>query len=367
MIEKNKKDEKKEQNNQKFKQKLQKIKKNSKKLSLYSFIAALTYISVLMCLFVFYLLNIFVYKFNIYDMTSTGTPLALTVMLLISLCVAVGVSFLFSRTLSRPIENLCKATNEVAKGNFNVKLEPSKNDTINKLVENFNQMTKDLQSIESLQADFISNVSHEFKTPLNVIQSYAKMLKKKDLDEETRNKYEQVLENNIKKLSTLTSSILNLSKLENQRLEFEKTTFALDEEIRQSILALTPEWESKHIDFDLDLDPIEYFGAKELLAQVWNNLINNAIKYSYDGGKIFISLKKDEGLILINVTDNGIGMDEDTVEHIFDKFYQADSSHYSVGNGLGLPLVKQILDICNGEIFVESTPKKGSTFIVSLI
>jgi len=225
-------------------------------------------------------------------------------------------------------------------------------------------MTEELKSIETLKTDFISGVSHEFKTPLSVIQSYSKALRKPNIDEETRKKYEKVIDTNIQKLTNLTNNILGLTKIENQQIIRDECEFLIDEQIRQCIVSLEPEWKEKNIEFDLDLTPIQYYGSKSLMAQVWQNLIGNAIKYSNNEGKISISLKKENEKIIIKISDNGIGMSEETQKHIFDKFYQADTSRSSSGNGLGLAIVSKILEISNGSITVESQENKGSTFTV---
>ena len=264
------------------------------------------------------------------------------------------------------IKKMEEATEEVAKGNFKIQLELCKDARINSFVNNFNKMVKELDNKETLQEDFISNVSHEFKTPLSVIQSYSKSLRRKGLDNNTKKQYEEILDSNIKKLTNLTSNILNLAKLENQEIILDKKEFLLDEQIRQTVVSFQPEWSKKNIEFDLNLPKTTYFGSEELISQIWQNIISNAIKYSFDDGKIKISLKLKEEEIFVSISDNGIGMSKEVCEKIFNKFYQADTSHSGEGNGLGLALVKRILKICDGDISVKSEANKGSTFIVKL-
>lgn len=288
------------------------------------------------------------------------------VLFLISLFIGTIISTLGAKKITMPIRELEKAMSQIAKGNFDIQVSPVKNGELNEFVSNFNLMVRELKSNETLKTDFISNVSHEFKTPLSVIQAYSKSLRRSDLDNDTRKHYEEVLDSNIKKLTNLTSNILSLSKLENQEIVLNKTEFYLDEQIRQSILFLEPEWQKKDIEFDLKLPKTTYYGSQELLDQVWQNLISNAIKFSHTQGKITISIQSNDEHHIISITDNGIGMDDETQKRIFDKFYQGDNSHSSEGNGLGLALVSRILNICDGKISVSSKKDKGSTFIVTL-
>lgn len=264
------------------------------------------------------------------------------------------------------IKALEEATEQVAKGDFAVEVELTNNDDINSFIVNFNKMVRELDNMETLKEDFISNVSHEFKTPLTVIQSYSKALQKPDLDPETRKAYGAVLDQNIKRLSTLTTNILSLSRLENQEIALNKKNFLIDEQIRQSILDLEPQWSKKNIEFKLDLPKTEFYGPEDLIGQVWQNIIGNAIKFSNDNGEIAISISQTDDDIHITIADNGIGMDEATASKIFDKFYQGDTSHSSEGNGLGLALVSRIVKICDGLVSVKSELNKGSTFFVTL-
>ena len=312
----------------------------------------------------FYGMNALNYKYDILKSDTFSRLLSLSIMLIVSVILGAIISYFVARKLANPINQIKEATHKVAKGNFDIKLDNIKNSSLNELIDDFNKMTEELKSIETLKTDFISGVSHEFKTPLSVIQSYSKALRKPNIDEETRKKYEKVIDTNIQKLTNLTNNILSLTKIENQQIIRDECEFLIDEQIRQCIVSLEPEWKEKNIEFDLDLTPIQYYGSKSLMAQVWQNLIDNAIKYSNNEGKISISLKKENEKIIIKISDNGIGMNEETQKHIFDKFYQADTSRSSSGNGLGLAIVSKILEISNGSITVESQENKGSTFTV---
>lgn len=324
------------------------------------------FVCLLVCIFFLFLLTFISYKLGILSERAGNPIVVLIMLLLISLILGAVLSVFGAKKITKPIEKLKNATSEIAKGNFDVVVESDKNPELEELIDNFNKMAKELKNNETLKTDFISNVSHEFKTPLSVISAYSKALRKNDLPPKTRKKYEEVLDSNINKLSTLTSNILMLSKVENQEIVLDKTEFLIDEQIRKSILALEPEWKKKNISFDLMLPTTKYYGNADLISQVWQNIIGNAIKFSNQNSKITISLTSNYQQTTIRISDNGIGMNEETIKHIFDKFYQGDTSHSVEGNGLGLALVSRILKISNGEISVKSAENKGTTFIVTL-
>lgn len=343
------------------------MKKNdNKKKNYYLWISLIVFVCLLGVLVFYYGLNILDYRFKIINLEAATPITTLSILLAISLFLGVAISLLVGKNVSKPIEDMKKATTEIAKGNFDIKIPPVKNKTINEIIENFNTMAEELKSIETLKSDFISNVSHEFKTPLSIIQTYTKAIVKPDISQEDKQKYFDVIETNIKKLSSLTTNILALSKLENQKIDIEKTTFLLDEQIRQSILLLEPKWKTKNINFNLNLEKTKFFGAENLTAQIWQNLLDNAIKFSNSGGLITVSLKNTETEIIAIISDTGIGISEQKLPKIFDKFYQADTSHSSSGNGLGLTLVKQIIESLDGEIQVSSQENKGTTFKIIL-
>ncbi len=265
-----------------------------------------------------------------------------------------------------PILRLNKATQEVAKGNFDIQVVNKSSDEVGQLTKSFNKMIQELKRIEYLRKDFINSVSHEFKTPLASIQGFAKLLQKGNLSEEERQEYADIIVEETARLSRLSSNILRLSSLDNQEIIDKRTLFSLDEQIRKTILLLEPEWSKKNISFDLDLDELQYQGDEELLQQVWINLLNNAVKFSHENGTINLRLSKTASAVKVEISDSGIGMSEETVLRIFERFYQGDSAHSRDGNGLGLSLVKRILDLCNGNINVKSTLNEGSTFTVEL-
>lgn len=304
-------------------------------------------------------------SFNEKSMHIRGFFLATTT-LIISTIIATIISGISSKQILQPIRALSKATEEVAKGDFSVRLDIPKDYEFGLLTKNFNKMVHELSSIETLRNDFVSNVSHEIKTPLASIQGFAKLVQDKNFNDNERNEFAEIIINESSRLSKLASNILKLSKLENQDIITEKVEFALDEQIRCAILIMEPEWSEKNIDLDIDLDRVNIIENEDLLQQVWLNIIGNAIKFTNEGGTIRIKLMDLKNNIVVKVSDNGIGMNEETQRHIFEKFYQGDKSHLSKGNGLGLALVKRILELCNGEIRVKSNSNYGTTFTVEL-
>ena len=276
---------------------------------------------------------------------------------------------LLSRWIFSPIARLGKAMNQVAKGDFEVRLkEDSMFREIEEINHNFNLMTRELGATEILKTDFVSNVSHEIKTPVSAIEGYATLLQgAADVTEEERQMYVEKILFNTARLSKLVSNILFLSRLDNQAIVAQYTVFSLDEQIRQAILQLEPDWSEKELEFDVEMDNVSYYGPESVMIHIWTNLIGNAIKFSPPKGLISISLTQDRRQIRFAVEDQGPGVPEDAKEHIFDKFYQSDSSHKQEGNGLGLALVKQILAICGGSVSVQNLTPCGCRFTVDLM
>ena len=288
---------------------------------------------------------------------------------LIGTCLLVGilVTSQLSKFFFNPIKRLRGAMDKVAEGDFSVRLEEkSSSKEIMEIYTGFNLMANELSSTEILQTDFVSNVSHEFKTPINAIEGYSTLLQDSDnLDDDQREYIDKILFNT-RRLSSLVGSILLLSKLENQQIPSHQVEYRLDEQVRQSIVALEPAWEQKDIEFDVELDRISYLGNEPMMRHVWDNLISNAIKFSPNGGTVKIHLAKKLKRLIFTVEDQGPGLSEEAQKHIFDKFYQADASHKQEGNGLGLALVKRILTIEKGQITAENIPEGGCRFTVTL-
>ena len=284
-----------------------------------------------------------------------------------SVFIGMFLSTAFSRRIVKPINDLISATNEVTKGNFDVWVESTdKSNELNDLIHSFNNMAKELESIEIFRNDFINNFSHEFKTPIVSIKGFAKQLQKDDLSKEDRKEFTDIIISESDRLTHMATNILLLNKYENQEILSSQTSFLLDEEIRKVLVILEKEWSQKELTLDLLMDEVHYTGNEEMLSQVWMNLISNAVKFSDDYGILTVRCFEEEKSVIVQITDYGIGMSEETVAHIFEKFYQGDLGHKAQGNGLGLSIVKRILNICGGDIEVQSAIGKGSTFIVRL-
>ncbi len=288
-------------------------------------------------------------------------------LLIFSLAIALFASWLLTKYFFSPIKKLQNGMSQVAEGNFNVKLETDvSTKELSELIAGFNMMVKELKSTEILQSDFVSNVSHEFKTPINAIEGYATLLQTHDGIDSIENEYIEKILFNTRRLSSLVSNVLLLSKIDNQILGLQKNEFNVSEQIREEILALEAAWCEKDIEFDIELEEITYLGYENLMRHVWSNLIGNAVKFSPQGGEIKINLQNVDKSIVFIIEDFGPGISEEARKHIFDKFYQADTSHKSEGNGLGLALVKKIVNISDGEITVWNRAEGGCRFTVTL-
>lgn len=284
-----------------------------------------------------------------------------------SVILGLFLSHIIGKIFLRSINEINNATKAISNGDFTFRL--NENRTIKEIQEmshNFNMMAKELQNTELFRDDFIKNVSHEIKTPLSTIEGYATLLQNEQLDEKTRHQYLHKIIKNTHRLSSLTSNILLLSKIENQEITHDFCLFSLDEQIRECILSQETLWSKKGIQFELDLDFINYYGNETLLPHVWNNILSNAIKFSHEKGYIDILLKQKKNNIFVIITDYGSGMNEEVKNRIFEKFYQGDTSHKSIGNGLGMTLAQRIVNIHHGNIEVDSTEGKGTTFTVTL-
>lgn len=272
--------------------------------------------------------------------------------------------------IGNPINKILEATRQITSGNFDIKLEIShpynKYNEYDIIMENLNIMAQELSKNEVLKSDFISNVSHEIKTPLAIIQNYATLISNNNLDKEKQKEYVFNLIQATKRLNNLIGNILKLNKLENQKILPKLENMDLAEALRLSILTFEDLIDNKEIDLDCDIDDVDILSYEGYWDIVFNNLISNAIKFTPKKGKISISLKQDNNFAIIKIKDTGCGISNEVGKHIFDKFYQGDTSHSGEGNGLGLALVKKVIDILGGEIFVESTIGVGSTFTIKL-
>ncbi|MDS0525235.1 HAMP domain-containing histidine kinase [Clostridium sp. SHJSY1] len=306
-------------------------------------------------------------RYNIISTTEKNPLAVLIIGFIVSTIIGTILTFFVGNYVLKPMNELIKATKEIAKGNFNIKVSNLNYEReLGELIKNFNIMTNELNNKEMFNKDFINNFSHEFRTPIVSIRGFARQLQKTSLTDDERLEFTDIIIRESERLSNMSSNILILTKLENQEIITEKKFFSLDEQIRNCILLLQMQWEKKNIDFNLELDSVEYFSNEEMLSQIWVNLLNNAIKFSKEHGEINVQCQDEGSNIKVKISDNGIGMDDDTIHHIFEKFYQGDLAHKSEGNGLGLSLVKRIVDLCGGKVVVKSQFGKGTEFIIRL-
>ena len=294
----------------------------------------------------------------------------LAVILFLSL-VCTGIDFVRRKiTVNKPAQDILAATDKIAAGDFSVRLRISHDyrrySQFDYIKENLNKMAAELAKTEVLHTDFISNVSHELKTPLAVIQNYAAALQNESIGAKTRQKYADTLVSASKRLTALVTNILKLNKLENQELTPEYEKVRLGDMLAETIVQFDELIESQSLVLMCDLVGVELVSCPNYLEIVWNNLLSNAIKFTDAGGKISVSVKRAEGGAVVKVSDTGCGISPETGAHIFEKFYQGDTSHSKEGNGLGLALVKKVIDVIGGEITVESEEGKGSTFTLRL-
>lgn len=273
-------------------------------------------------------------------------------------------------TVERPVRQITEAAEKIMQGDFSARVPPihgAGTDGFNRIGDAINQMAAELASTETLRTDFIANVSHELKTPLAVMGNYATMLQRPGLTEDEKNDYARAISEAARKLAQLITNILKLNKLENQQIFPRAEEFDLSEQFCQALLQFEDAWEQKELNIETDIeDGVLIRSDAELLNLVWNNLISNAVKFTPPHGTVRLSLTAGDESILVSVSDTGCGMKSETGRHIFEKFYQGDRSHATQGNGLGLALVKRVMDILNGEIGVQSVYGEGSTFTVKL-
>lgn len=275
------------------------------------------------------------------------------------------------RAFDKPMRTLGEAARKVSQGDFSVYIKPlhpaQKQNYVDMMFNDFNKMTEELGSLDMMKKDFIANVSHEFKTPLAVIQNYAQELQNPELDEATRQEYVGIILSASANLNSLVGNILRLNKIENQTITLNQTHFDLCRQLCDCAIGFEERWEAKNLDFGVEVEEkCPFYGDAELLSLVWNNLLSNAIKFTPENGTVTLREFSDESTVTVQVIDSGCGMDAQTVKHIFDKFYQGDTSHSKEGNGLGLSLVRRVTELVGGAVQVESTPGKGSTFTVVL-
>ena len=274
-------------------------------------------------------------------------------------------------TVKRPVKRITDATLKMIDGDFSVRISPigkfGSDDSFNEIIACINKMAEELSGVETLRTDFIANVSHEMKTPLAVMQNYGTLLQTPDLPEEKRMEYARAIADASRRLADMMTNVLKLNRLENQQIYPHLTTFDLGEQLCESLLQYESVWERKNIDIETEIaESVLVCADAELLSLVWNNLFSNAFKFTEDSGKVMLTLSADEAYATVRISDTGCGMSADVGAHIFEKFYQGDASRATQGNGLGLALVKRVVDIMQSEIGVESAVGIGTTFTVKI-
>ncbi len=305
------------------------------------------------------------------DNISLAAKVTFWNVILISLIFTVIDTVRRKLTVDRPVARISEAAEQMIHGDFDVRIPPSSSlisdGKFNEIIDCFNHMAKELSGVETLRCDFIANVSHEMKTPLSIIQSYGCLLQTPNLPEDKRMEYAHAITDASRRLADMMTNVLKLNRLENQQIYPKTEIFDLGEQLCESLLQFESVWEKRGIDIETDLaEGILVSADRELLSPVWNNLLSNAFKFTEDGGRVSLTLTADETSAAVTVSDTGCGMSPEIGAHIFEKFYQGDTSHATQGNGLGLSLVKRVVDILDGEISVASEVGVGSTFTVRI-
>lgn len=310
----------------------------------------------------------------IVDMIGGGESSTVQILASLGASIIIGtmLAFIVWIIVLKPLSELVKGTKRVMDGDYSVRIdvgwvEKRTIRELKELIRDFNEMVEELQNTEMFRRDFISNFSHEFKTPLASIRGFARQLCEGDLTPEQQREFSKIILDETEYLSVMSQNTLLLTNIENHDIISERTEFSLDEQLRTCMLRLEPQWSEKDIEIDMEeLDEVRFFWNEQLLAHVWNNLFDNAVKFTSEGGSIRVSCKRENDMVRVGVSDSGCGISKEAQPHIFEKFYQADSSHTTKGNGLGLALVKKIVELSGGNIRVESEPGCGTTFYVEL-
>ena len=300
------------------------------------------------------------------EIDSFGRTVPILLMALVSLPMGALMALALARIPLRGVDTLVNGMERLAGGQFDERIDLGPAPQEKRISASFNALAEELQNTEMLRSDFVNNFSHEFKTPIVSIRGFAKQLQRDDLSDEQRREYTEIIVSESERLANMASNILLLTKLENQQIVTDKEPYRLDEQMRSCILLLEKQWTAKDMELALDLDEVTYIGNEEMMSHVWVNLLGNAIKFSPEGGELGVRCQRRGNAIEVAIRDHGSGMDEATQKRIFEKFYQGDSAHATEGNGLGLSLVKRIVDLCAGKVAVDSRVGEGTTFTVTL-
>ena len=312
----------------------------------------------------------FLYLMNYFGLmqplSGNRLPAVLAFLLIVSLLVSVLLTVIAGNRSMKPVKKFLGATKEIAAGNFQARIETRGPEEYNVLAKSFNDMARELGSIETMRDDFVNTISHEFKTPIVSIRGFAKLLKKDNLTKEQQQEYLDIILSESERLAQLSGNVLLHSRLNSTERLTDLSEFSLDEQLRRAVLQMYETAEEKQIDIRLDLEPCTIVSSEELLQQVWLNLLDNAVKFTPSGGSVDVQLSAGQNGICVQVSDTGAGMNAEVKKHIFDKFYQGDASRAEKGNGLGLSLVKRIVQLCGGSVSVVSGEGQGSIFTVAL-
>lgn len=305
------------------------------------------------------------------DNIAQAAKITMLNVLLLTLLLTACDSIRRKLTIERPAKKIVDAGRKLTQGDFSVRIEKIKTfdteDRFNEIADCFNKMAEELSHTETLRTDFVANVSHELKTPLAIMQNYGTLLQQPDLSDEKRIEYSKAITDASRRLANLITNILKLNKLENQQITPKFEEYNLSEQVCECLLSFEEAWEKKELNIETDIeDGITIKSDAEMLSLVWNNLFSNAIKFTENGGTISLSIKSNEDYAIVKISDTGCGISQEVGKHIFDKFYQGDTSHATEGNGLGLALVKRVIDLAGSDISVESELGKGTTFTVKI-
>ena len=304
---------------------------------------------------------------NIAKLSRQEPLLPILMLLIISVVVGTVVSFMISRFPLKPLRRVIDAINRLAAGDFSARLRLPGPSSFTELANSFNRMAEELGSIEMLRADFVDNFSHEFKTPIVSIKGFAEELKHDDLTKEQRDEYLDIIIHESSRLAQLATNVLNLSRVEKQTILAIREPFDLTEQVRRCVLLFESKWDQRRLNLNVELDEVTLEGDEELLSQVWLNLIDNAVKFTPEGGCVDIRLRKSETNAVFSISDDGYGISEEVQRHIFDKFYQGESpARVSSGNGLGLSIARRVVALHGGDIRCKSEEGAGTEFTVEL-
>ena len=333
---------------------------------LFSTIVFLILIITSVLIFIVGMLLIRVNAINIAKISRQEPMLPILLLLVISVVVGTVVSFMISRVPLRPLRRVIDATNRLAAGDFSTRLHLPGPSSFTDLATSFNRMAEELGGIEMLRSDFVDNFSHEFKTPIVSIKGFAEELKHDDLSPEQRQEYLDIIIHESSRLAQLATNVLNLSRVEKQAILASRARFDLTEQVRRCVLLFESKWEQRRLNLNVELDEVTLEGDEELLSQVWLNLIDNAVKFTPEGGCVDIRLQKRENTAVFVIRDDGYGISAEAQKHIFDKFYQGDVSHAASGNGLGLSIARRVVTLHGGDIRCQSEEGAGTEFLVEL-